>query len=333
MTDTAHSPTVGYRLFPSPEAILAEMPLPPAAAASIARSCAEVRAIINGTDDRLLVITEPPACAPESALDYAERLAGTGMERDLLIVMRAYPGNPCPATQRTGLLSDRAEADGHDGHRGFKKVRELLADLAMLGVPAACEWLSPIAPHYLADAVTWSAIGARLTENQVHLQVASALSMPTGLCRVGSDVRAVAGACKAAAFGQTFMGITETGTVGVVTSRGNPDCHVILRGGQDRPSYRPQSVAGTLEVIEGAGLPRRVVIDVSQDGGGHGHRWQEATAVAVAGQVAGGERGIAGVMLDSFLTSGRCELGLLPVLLHGQGAPAAVRARRCLPAA
>jgi 3-deoxy-7-phosphoheptulonate synthase len=349
MTGTAHSPTAGYRLFPSPEAIVAEMPLPPAAVAGIARSRAEVRAIMNGSDDRLLVITEPPACDPEAALDYAERLAGAGMERDLLIVVRAYQEKSRPATHRTGLLSDRAAACSHDGHRGLKEARKLLADLAMLGMPAACEWLGTVTPHYLADAVTWSAIGARLTETQVRRQLASALPMPAGLSAAAGDAQAAAEACKAAAVGHTFLGIAKAGAVGVVTSRGNPDCHVILRGSENRPSYGPQSVAGALEAIEGAGLPRRVVIDVSQDGRGYDNRRQEAAAVAVAGQVAGGERGIAGVMLDSFPVSARPERGLLHSLLHGQDVAsaradfpigavlevlaAAVRTRRRLPGA
>jgi 3-deoxy-7-phosphoheptulonate synthase len=268
---------------------------------------------------------------------------------DRLIVVRAYPDKPRLATRRTGLLSDRAADDSHEGHRGIKEARELLADLAMLGMPAACEWLGTVTPHYLADAVTWSAIGARLTESQVCRQLASSLPMPAGLSAAGSDVPVAAEACKAAAAGHTFLGITEAGAVGVVTSRGNPDCHVILRGGGHRPGYGPQSVAGALEAIESAGLPRRVVVDLSQDGSGRDHRRQEAAAIAVAGQVAGGERGIAGVILGSFLISGRPEPALLHTLFHGQGAAsaradfpvaavlevlaAAVRARRRLPGA
>jgi 3-deoxy-7-phosphoheptulonate synthase len=318
MTGTAHSPTAGFRLFPSPEAIMTEMPLPPAAAAGIARSRAEVAAIMNGSDDRLLVITEPPAPDPEAALDYAERLAGTGMERDLLIVVQAYPEKPRPAIQRTGLPGDRAADGSHDGLRALKEARKLLADLAMLGMPAASEWLSAVTPHYLADAVSWSAIGARLTDNQIRRQLASAMPVPTGISAAGGDVSVAAEECKAAAASHTFLGIIDAGAVGVVTSRGNPACHVILRGDGHRPSYGPQAVAGALEAIENAGLPRRVIIDLSQDGSGRGHRRQEAAAIAVAGQVAGGERGLAGVMLDSSPISGHPEPGLLPSLFHGQ---------------
>ncbi len=350
MTGTAHLPTAGYRLFPSPEAIRAEIPLPPAAAAGVARGRAEVRAVLNGTDDRLLVITGPsPARDPEAVLEYAERLAGTGLEGDLLIVMRACPEEQRTVNGWTGLRSGPSTDGSHDSQRGLREARRLLAGMTMLGLPAACEWLSPVAPHYLADAVTWSAIGSRLTESQGR-QLASALPMPAGFTNAGGgDVRVAAEECKAAVNGHTYLGITEAGTVGVVTSRGNPACHVVLRGSRHSPSYGPQSVAGALDMIEGAGLPRRVVIDASQGGSGYDHRRQEAAAIAVAGQVAGGERGIVGVMLDSFLVSGRPQPGLLPGLFHGQNVAcalpdfpvaavleilaAAVRARRRLPRA
>jgi 3-deoxy-7-phosphoheptulonate synthase len=350
MTRTVHSPAAAYRLFPSPDAILSELPLPPAAASSVARSRAEVRAVLNGTDDRLLVITGPCSIHdPDAALEYAERLAGTGLEGDLLIVMRAYMEKPRTVTGWTGLLNDPAMDGSHDVHRGLREARRLLAGIAMLGMPAACEWLSPVVPYYLADAVTWSAIGARTTESQVHRQLASALPMPTGFKNASDgNVRVAAEACKAAARGHTYLGMTEAGAVGVVTSRGNPDCHVVLRGGRYGPNYGPHSVAGALEVIEGAGLPRRVVIDASHGNSGKDHRRQEATAVAVAGQVAGGERAITGVMLESFLVSGRQDPGELSGLVYGQSVTdacmdfpsttavletlaAAVRARRRMP--
>jgi 3-deoxy-7-phosphoheptulonate synthase len=302
MTRTAHSPTATYRLFPSPDAILAEMPLPPAAVSGVARSRAEVRAVLDGTDDRLVVVTGPCSIHdPDAALEYAERLAGTGLEGDLLIVMRAYMEKPRTVTGWTGLLNDPAMDGSNDVHRGLREARRLLAGVAMLGMPTACEWLSPVAPYYLADAVTWSAIGARTTESQVHRQLVSALPMPTGFKNASDgNVLVAAEACKAAARGPTYLGMTGAGTVGVVTSHGNPDCHVVLRGGRYGPNYGPLSVGGALEVIEGAGLPRRVVIDASHGNSGKDHRRQEAAAVAVAGQVAGGERAITGVMLESF---------------------------------
>jgi 3-deoxy-7-phosphoheptulonate synthase len=320
VTGTAQSPAAGYRLFPSPGAILAEMPLPPAAAAGVSRSRAEVRAVLDGTDDRLMAVTGPCSVHdPEAALDYAERLAGTGLAGDLLIVMRAYPEKPRTVTGWTGLLSDPGMDGSYDVGRGLRETRRLLAALAMLGMPAACEWVSPVAPHYLADAVSWSAIGARTTESQVHRQLASALPMPAGFKNAtDGDVRVAAEACAAAAARHTWLGITEAGTVGVVTSGGNPDCHVVLRGGRSGPNYAAWSVAGALEVIEAAGLPRRLMVDASHGNSGRDHRRQEAAAVAVAAQVAAGERAIAGVMLESFLVSGRQEPGDRAGLVYGQ---------------
>jgi 3-deoxy-7-phosphoheptulonate synthase len=186
-------------------------------------------------------------------------------------------------------------------------------------VPAGCEWLSPVVPHYLADLVTWGAIGARTTESQVHRQMASGLPMPVGFKNAtDGDVQVAAQACLAAARGHTFLGITPAGTVGVVTSCGNPDCHVVLRGGRAGPNYEPPYVDKALDVIAGAGLRPRLVIDASHGNSGKDHRRQQAVALAVAEQVAAGERAIAGVMLESFLVEGRQEPGPLPGLVYGQ---------------
>jgi 3-deoxy-7-phosphoheptulonate synthase len=319
MAITAQFPAE-YHLFPSPAIVQADMPLPAAAAANVARSRAEVRAVLNGTDDRLLVITGPCSVHdPQAALDYAARLARTGLADDLLIIMRAYPEKPRTVTGWTGLLNDPAMDGSHDLHRGLREARRLLVDIAMLGLPAACEWLTPVVPHYLADAVTWSAVGARTTESQVHRQLASSLPMPVGFKNAtDGDVRAAAEACAAAARGHTFLGITTAGAVGIVTSRGNPDCHVVLRGGRSGPNYEPPGVSMALGIIASARLARRVVIDASHGNSGKDHRRQEGVAVAIAGQIAAGERAIAGVMLESFLVAGRQEPGRLSGLVYGQ---------------
>jgi 3-deoxy-7-phosphoheptulonate synthase len=320
MTETADSPLADYHLFPSPADLMAETPLPPAAAASVARGRAEVRAVLNGTDDRLMVITGPCSVHdPQAALEYADLLAGTALAGELLIVMRAYPDKARTVTGWTGLLNDPAMDGGHDIRRGVREARRLLAGIAALGVPAACEWVSPVVPHYLADAVTWSAIGARTTESQVHRQLASSLPTPVGFKNAtDGDVQVAADACAAAASGHTYLGITAAGTVGLVTSTGNPDCHVVLRGGRSGPNYGPPSVARALDVIEAAGLPRRVVIDASHGNSGKDYRRQPAVALAVAEQVAGGERAITGVMLESFLIAGRQEPGDPAGLVYGQ---------------
>jgi 3-deoxy-7-phosphoheptulonate synthase len=176
-----------------------------------------------------------------------------------------------------------------------------------------------VVPPYLADTVTWSAIGARTTESQVHRHLASSLPMPVGFKNTtDGDVQAAADACLAAASGHTFLGITPVGVIGLVTSPGNPDCHVVLRGGRGGPNFGPPAVARALEVIEGAGLPRRVVIDAAHGNSGKDHRRQAEVALSVAAQVAGGEHAIAGVMLESFLVAGRQEPGDPAGLVYGQ---------------
>jgi 3-deoxy-7-phosphoheptulonate synthase len=320
MTGTAESPVADYHVFPSPSDIMAAVRMPAAAAARVVRSRDEVRAVLTGADDRLLVITGPCSVHdPQAALEYAARLAGMGLTGDLLIVMRAYPEKPRTVTGWTGILNDPALDGSHDVRRGLREARQLLVSLATLGVPAACEWVSPVVPSYLADAVAWSAIGARTTESQVHRHLASSLPMPAGFKNAtDGDVQVAADACLAAAAGHTFLGITPVGTIGLVTSSGNPDCHVVLRGGRSGPNFGQPSVASALKVIEGAGLPRRVVIDASHGNSGKDHRRQPEVARSVAAQVAAGEHAIAGVMLESFLVAGRQEPGDPAGLVYGQ---------------
>ena len=319
MTGTVFAATA-FRLFPSPEAILAEMPLPEAAALGIERSRAEVRAVLEGVDDRLLVIAGPCSVHdPEATLEYAQRLAGTGLASDLLIVMRTYFEKPRTVTGWAGLLTDPGMDGSFDVHRGVREARRLLADIATLRLPTACEFLNPAAPHYFSDAVAWAAVGARTTESQIHRQLASSLPMPVGFKNASDgDVRVAAEACRAAASAHTYLGIDKTGMIGIVSSPGNQHCHVVLRGGRSGPNYAPQAVASALDTVQAAGLPRLVLVDASHGNSGKSHRRQEAVAVAIAGQVAAGELGIAGVMLESNLVAGRQEPGRRSSLVYGQ---------------
>jgi 3-deoxy-7-phosphoheptulonate synthase len=290
------------------------------AAARVARSRDEVRAVLNGMDDRLTVITGPCSVHdPQAALEYATRLASVGLADELLIIMRAYLEKPRTVTGWTGLVNDPGLDGSHDVRRGLREARQLLVSLGTLGIPTACEWVNPVVPSFLADAVTWSAIGARTTESQVHRQLASSLPMPVGFKNAtDGNVQVAADACLAAASGHTFLGITPVGTIGLVESDGNADCHVVLRGGRGGPNFDPLSVARALKVIEGAGLPRRVVIDAAHGNSGKDHRRQPEVARSVAAQVAGGEHAIVGVMLESFLVAGRQDPGDPAGLTYGQ---------------
>jgi len=218
-----------------------------------------------------------------------------------------------------GLINDPGMDGRHDVHRGLRLARRLLLDVVGLGLPVGCEFLDPITPQYIADTVAWGAIGARTTESQVHRQLASGLSMPVGFKNgTDGDVRLAVDACRAAAVGHTFFGVTVAGAAAVVHTAGNPDCHVILRGGRSGPNYRTEQVTAALEMIEGAGLTRRVMVDASHDNSGKDHRRQPAVAGALAQQIAAGEPGLVGIMLESFLCAGRQEPGDPARLAYGQ---------------
>ncbi|MBV9858047.1 MAG: 3-deoxy-7-phosphoheptulonate synthase [Streptosporangiaceae bacterium] len=313
---------VAYEPLLSPAALLEELPLGAAGAATVERSRAEVRAVLDQADDRLLVIAGPCSVHdPKAALDYAGRLARLRAEHseNLLIVMRVYFEKPRTVTGWKGLINDPGMDGGYDVHRGLRTARRLLVDILGQGMPVGCEFLDPITPQYIADAVTWGAIGARTTESQVHRQLASGLSMPVGFKNgTDGDVQVAVDACRASSAGHTFFGVTPAGAAAVVTTAGNPDTHVILRGGRGGPNYAAEYVSKALDLITAAGLPRRVMVDASHGNSGKDHRRQPAVGAALADQVAAGERGIAGVMLESFLTAGRQEPGDPARLAYGQ---------------
>jgi 3-deoxy-7-phosphoheptulonate synthase len=322
MPRTRDTRITGYEPLLSPAALLDELPLSETAAGTVERTRGDVRAVLDGSDDRLLVIAGPCSVHdPAAALDYARRLHALRdrHHEDLLVVMRVYFEKPRTVTGWKGLINDPDMDGGHDVHRGLRTARLLLLDIVELGLPVGCEWLDPITPQYIADAVTWGAIGARTTESQVHRQLASGLSMPVGFKNgTDGDVQVAVDACRASATGHTFFGVTLNGAAAVVTTAGNPDTHVILRGGRGGPNYEASHVAKALDLIHGAGLPRRLMVDASHGNSGKDHRRQPAVATAIGEQVAAGEHGLTGVMLESFLAAGRQEPGPPRSLTYGQ---------------
>jgi len=313
---------VGYEPLLSPAALLDELRLGEAKAQTVERTRTEVCAVLNGADDRLLVVAGPCSVHdPKAALDYAARLVQLRdrYSGDLLIVMRVYFEKPRTVTGWKGLINDPGMDESFDVHRGLRTARRLLLDTLSLGMPVACEWLDPITPQYIADTVTWGAIGARTTESQVHRQLASGLSMPVGFKNgTDGDVQVAVDACRASATGHTFFGVTSAGAAAVVTTTGNTDTHVILRGGRTGPNYSASHVAKALDLITAAGLPRRLMVDASHGNSGKDYRRQPAVAESLAAQIAGGERGLSGVMLESFLMAGRQDPGDPGALSYGQ---------------
>jgi 3-deoxy-7-phosphoheptulonate synthase len=322
MTRTSDTRITGYEPLIPPAALLDELSLGDAATATVEQSRAEVRAVLDGSDDRLLVIAGPCSVHdPRAALDYARRLTELRDEHraDLVIVMRVYFEKPRTVTGWKGLINDPGMDGGHDVHRGLRTARRLLLDIVELGLPVGCEWLDPITPQYIADTVTWGAIGARTTESQVHRQLASGLSMPVGFKNgTDGDVQVAVDACRASAAGHTFFGVTPNGVAAVVTTAGNQDTHVILRGGRVGPNFEPTHVAKALDLIGAAGLPRRLMVDASHGNSGKDHRRQPVVATSIAEQVAAGEDGLTGVMLESFLVEGSQQPGPPETLTYGQ---------------
>jgi 3-deoxy-7-phosphoheptulonate synthase len=284
----AHGQIVSYEPLLSPVGLLQDLPLNDEAASSVQRARIEVRAVLDGIDDRLLVIAGPSVIHdPELALGYASLIAALRdrFQDDLLIVMRVYLQRSHIDGGWTGLLDDPAMDGSNDVHRGLRTGRRLLIGIVSEGTPTACEWLDPITPQYIGDTVAWGAIGAGRTQSHVHTQLASALAMPIGFENDSNgDVQAAIDACRSAASSHTFFGVTAMGSAAVITTNGNPDTHVILRGGH--------SVVSALDQITAAGLPRRLVVDV-------GHRTEVAKLLAE--QISTGERGVRGVALTSFL--------------------------------
>jgi 3-deoxy-7-phosphoheptulonate synthase len=312
----------GYQPLLSPGALLDELPLSEAGADLVEQTRNEVSAVLDGTDDRLLVVTGPCSVHdPVAALDYASRLAGLRARyaADLLIVMRVYFEKPRTVTGWKGLINDPAMDGSFDVHRGLRTARRLLLDIVGSGMPVGCEWLDPITPQYIADTVTWGAIGARTTESQVHRQLASGLSMPVGFKNgTDGDVQVAVDACRAAAARHVFLSVTQYGAGALVTTHGNTDTHVILRGGRSGPNYSASHVGKALDLITAAGLPRRLMVDASHGNSGKDYTRQAAVAGSLAGQVSAGERGLLGLMLESFLVAGRQDPGDPATLTYGQ---------------
>lgn len=304
----------------SPALLRYELPVDGAVADTVVRARAEVVDILDGRDDRLLVVVGPCSIHDaDAALDYAHRLAAHAerVSGELRIVMRTYFEKPRSTVGWKGLINDPRLDGSFDVNTGLRLARRLLLGVCALGLPVGCEFLDPITPQFLADVVSWGSIGARTAASQVHRQLCSGLSMPVGI-KNGTDGDvgvAVEGVCAAAA-GHVFMGITADGLAALVTTSGNPDAHVILRGGTGGPNCSAGDVATTLGRLRTAGLPERVLVDASHGNSGKDHRRQSAVIRDLADRIAGGEHGVVGVMLESFLVAGRQDLG--PSMTRGQ---------------
>jgi 3-deoxy-7-phosphoheptulonate synthase len=306
----------------APAELLDELPLRDQHADVVLRGRQQVHAILGGADDRLLVVVGPCSVHDvDATIEYARRLAerAARLRDDLQIAMRVYFEKPRTTTGWKGLINDPHLNGTGDVNHGLRTARRVLLGVLETGLPIGCEFLDPITPQYIADAVSWGAIGARTTESQIHRQLGSGLSMAVGFKnRTDGNVQVAVDAVRAAAVPHAFAGINESGRPAILYTRGNEDCHIILRGGKGVPNYEAGAVAEALSLLSAASLPSRVMIDVSHDNSGKDPRRQPAVAADVADQLAQGSRMIIGLMLESFLVAGSQELRPDQPLVYGQ---------------
>lgn len=298
----------GIRPLMAPEILIEDLPVSESQTRTIAGGRDEIARILQGEDDRLVVVVGPCSIHdPEAGLEYAGRLAEVRKRTaaDLCIVMRVYFEKPRTTVGWKGLINDPRLDGSFQVREGLRLARRFLLDVTDLGLPTGSEFLDPIMPQFYADLVSWGAIGARTTESQVHRELASGLSMPVGFKNgtYGTVQMAIDG-IGAAAGAHHFLSVTKQGVAGIVATKGNPHCHVILRGGTSGPNYDAASIARVEEQLETAGLPLRIMVDCSHANSGKNHENQPLVAEDLAGQISNGTASIFGLMMESFLLDG-----------------------------
>jgi 3-deoxy-7-phosphoheptulonate synthase len=289
-----------------------ELPADAATQAFIEEMRREVAAVVDGSDPRLMLVVGPCSIHDrDEALEYARRLKKLADElrEDLLVVMRVYFEKPRTTVGWKGYINDPRLDGSFRINEGLRRAREVLLEIARLGLPAGTEFLDLLSPQYIADLVSWGAIGARTTESPSHRQLASGMSCAIGF-KNGTDggVQVAADALVACRSPHAFMGMTKMGQVAIFETAGNEDCHVILRGGTRGPNYEPQEIDAACKVLARSGVAERVMVDCSHANSRKDYRKQVDAAHSVAQQVAGGDRRIVGVMIESHLQEGRQDL-------------------------
>jgi 3-deoxy-7-phosphoheptulonate synthase len=305
----------------SPAEITEEIPITDTAAKTTYETREAIHNILEGKDKRLLVITGPCSIHdPRAALDYAQKLKTLKdkFKNELLIVMRVYFEKPRTTVGWKGLINDPELNNSFHINKGIRLARNLLLKLNDLGIPAGTEYLDLITPQYVTDLISWGAIGARTTESQVHRELASGLSCPVGF-KNGTDgnIKVAVDAIGAAIRPHHFLSLRKEGNSAIFATRGNPDCHIILRGGKT-PNYDKKSVETAAEALRKAGLPDRIMIDFSHANSRKQPRLQLEVGKDVATQIASGERHIFGVMIESHLVEGRQDVEEGKNLTYGQ---------------
>jgi len=304
-----------------PVALLEKFPATDNAARTVARARDAIHQILQGEDDRLLVVIGPCSIHdPQAAKEYASRLLKLRdeLKGELEVVMRVYFEKPRTTVGWKGLINDPYMDGSFQLNDGLRLARQLLLEINDSGLPAAGEFLDMITPQYVADLMSWGAIGARTTESQVHRELASGLSCPVGF-KNGTDgtIKVAIDAINAAGSPHCFLSVTKYGHSAIVETSGNADCHIILRGGKE-PNYSAQHVSAVKTGLEKAGLPPQVMIDFSHANSSKQYQKQLDVADDVAAQISGGERGVIGVMIESHLVEGNQSLESGEPLVYGK---------------
>ena len=292
----------------SPDELKQVFPLSEKSAEFVTRSRTEIQDILWNRDPRLMAVVGPCSIHdPEAAIDYARRLAKLAKEIDdqILIVMRVYFEKPRTTVGWKGLINDPDLNNSHQISKGLGVARRLLCKINELGLPVATEMLDPITPQYMADLLSWGAIGARTTESQVHREMASGLSFPVGF-KNGTDgsLQIALDAMQSALHSHSFLGISREGRAAIVTTTGNQDVHIVLRGGNGGPNYSPADIADTAERLEKVGLQTGIMVDCSHANSNKNHEKQVEVLKDVLEQIKNGSNKLTSVMIESNIEAG-----------------------------
>ena len=296
----------------SPALLQYELPADATVQAFVERSRGEIAEVVHGRDPRLLAVVGPCSIHDHAqAIEYARRLHALAGElrEDLLLVMRVYFEKPRTTVGWKGYINDPRLDGSFRINEGLRLARQLLLEIAQLGLPAGTEFLDLLSPQYISDLISWGAIGARTTESPSHRQLASGLSCTVGF-KNGTDgsVQMAADALIACRAPHAFMGMTKMGVAAVFETEGNEDCHIILRGGSRGPNYEPADIDAACAILRKAGATERVMVDCSHANSGKDWRRQPSVARELARQVGGGEQRVLGLMIESHLREGRQDL-------------------------
>lgn len=305
-----------------PALLMHDLPLNETGAAFIESSRKQAEAILNRQDDRILVVAGPCSIHDhKSALEYAQLIQAAREKhaKDLEIVMRVYFEKPRTTVGWKGFINDPHLNESYDINGGLREARALLIELTRMGIPSGTEFLDVITPQYIADVVSWGAIGARTTESQVHRQLSSGLSMPVGF-KNGTDggIQVALDAIQAAAGQHCFLSVTKDGVAAIVKTRGNEACHVILRGGKAGTNFDAASIDTVVGQLTARGLPASVMVDCSHGNSLKDYRKQPLVTESLADQISHGSKSITGVMIESHLVEGRQDAKPGQPLTYGQ---------------